>query len=114
LFVLKGRSLGSVYAVLLALTVSLQSGFASADASLGIDHYLNEMQRSLAAPRTEPRVMRIKVSGRPDNFNIERVAPRSIDLQAQTTRPEGLAQTLSSGASLIPSVLIEIWHRPVY
>jgi len=103
---------------LLTLFTLVPTSVAMADASaLGIDHYINELHQSLAAPRANPRVLRLKVSGRSDNLNIDRVAAQPSELSSeamsQSVQLDALTHTLSSGADIIPSVLIEIWRRLV-
>jgi len=102
--------------VFLALGVCLHGGTVLADASgLGIDHYINELQQSLAAPPPKPRVLRLKVTGRADNLTVEPATlsrtETIVQQLQQPVRSDNFAQMLADRARIIPSVLLELGNR---
>ncbi len=100
--------------VLLALTTTAHSGDVLADVPvLSIDQQIDETQQSLTNPRSQPRVLRLNVSGRSDALTISRIAAPSTDQQVPSVQMDSLTQTLSSRTTIIPSILTVMWHRLV-
>ena len=110
LFRLTHRAEHCVCGVLLALFTHTSEVLADAP-DLEIDRYLRETQQSLLTPQSQPRVLRLKVSGRSDNLDITSVPAPPTESPLQSVRTEGLTQTRSTGAIDVSALLIDVWHR---
>jgi len=113
LFGLKRRLKHGAFVVFLTLLTSVCSGVVSADElATGIVNDLDGIQNNVAAPRSEPRVLRLRVSGRSDDLSIERVPVQPADLQKQSVEMGDSVQTPFE-ENVSPALLTRIWHRLV-
>lgn len=85
----------------------------SGSAALDIDQYLSQMQQSLDAPVSKPRVLRLRVTGPSEDLTISDGSTLAGDMQNQSAEFESTGNIISSTLYNIPSVLLAGWGRVV-